>query len=83
MREVAKHLNKVRFYRTNLGFVLWINALQDVANHFNLKTLFLQKHFGGFFLVKRVPGRGPEQRESEKTILYLQIIIILIIIYYY
>ncbi len=39
-----------------------------------------------FFLVKRVPGRGPEQRESEKTVLYLQIITILIsyiIIYYY
>jgi hypothetical protein len=31
-----------------------------------------------FCLVKRVPGRGPEQRESEKTVLYLQIIIILI-----
>ncbi len=31
-----------------------------------------------FFLVKQVPGRGPEQRESEKTVLYLQIIIILI-----
>ncbi len=31
-----------------------------------------------FFLVKRVPGWGPEQRESEKTVLYLQIIIILI-----
>jgi hypothetical protein len=26
----------------------------------------------------RVPGRGPEQRESEKTVLYPQIIIILI-----
>ncbi len=23
------------------------------------------------FLVKRIPGRGPEQRESEKTALYL------------
>jgi hypothetical protein len=31
-----------------------------------------------FFLVERVSGRGPEQRESEKTVLYLQIIIILI-----
>jgi formate-dependent nitrite reductase membrane component NrfD len=31
-----------------------------------------------FFLVKQVPGQGPEQRESEKTVLYLQIIIILI-----
>ncbi len=39
-----------------------------------------------FFLVKRVPGRGPEQRESDKAVLYPQIIIILIsyiIIYYY
>ncbi len=39
-----------------------------------------------FFLVKRVPGRGPEQRESEKTVLYLRIITILvsyIIIYYH
>jgi hypothetical protein len=31
-----------------------------------------------FFWVKRVPGRGQEQRESEKTVLYPQIIIILI-----
>jgi hypothetical protein len=31
-----------------------------------------------FFLVKRVPGWGPEQRESEKTVLYPQIIILLI-----
>jgi hypothetical protein len=30
------------------------------------------------FFVKWVPGRGPEQRESVKTVLYLQIIIILI-----
>ncbi len=30
------------------------------------------------FLVERVSGWGPEQRESEKTVLYLQIIIILI-----
>ncbi len=39
-----------------------------------------------FFFVKRVQGQGPEHRESEKTLLYLQIIIILIsyiIIYYY
>ncbi len=38
------------------------------------------------FLVKRVPGWGPEQRESEKTVLYPQIIILLmnyINIYYY
>jgi hypothetical protein len=30
------------------------------------------------YLVNRVPGQGPEQRESEKTVLYPQIIIILI-----
>ncbi len=30
------------------------------------------------FLVKRVPGWGPEQRETEKTVLYLQNIIIFI-----
>ncbi len=35
------------------------------------------------FLVKQVPGRGPEQRESGKTVLYLPIIIIIILIYYY
>ncbi len=37
-------------------------------------------------IVTQSIGRGPEQRESEKTVLYLQIIIILIgynIIYYY
>ncbi len=31
-----------------------------------------------FFLVKRVPGRGPEQRKFGKTVLYPLIIIILI-----
>ena len=41
-----------------------------------------------FLGVKRVPGRGPEQRESGKTVLYALIIIIIIllisyIIYYY
>jgi hypothetical protein len=39
-----------------------------------------------YFLVKRVKGQGQEQRESEKTVLHLQINIILIsyiIIYYY
>jgi hypothetical protein len=35
-----------------------------------------------FFLAKRVPGQGPEQRESEKTVLYPQIIVILISYYY-
>jgi len=30
-----------------------------------------------FFLVKQVSGRGPELRESEKTVLYLQIIILI------
>ncbi len=33
------------------------------------------------FLVQRVPGRGPEQRESGKTVLYLLISIILFISY--
>ncbi len=32
-------------------------------------------------MVKRVPGRGLEQREPEKTILYPQIIIIILISY--
>jgi hypothetical protein len=46
---------------------------------------YMQFKFYCFF-VKRVSGRGTEQRESEKTVLYPQIIIILIsyiIIYYY
>jgi hypothetical protein len=30
------------------------------------------------FFLMRVPGQGPERRESGKTVLYLQIIIILI-----
>jgi hypothetical protein len=32
-------------------------------------------------LVKRVPGRGQEQRESGETVLYLLIIIIILISY--
>ncbi len=40
-----------------------------------LKAYFISGDI--FFLVKWVPGQGPEQRESEKTVLYLQIIIIL------
>jgi hypothetical protein len=36
------------------------------------------------FLVKQIPGRGPEQTESEKTVLSLQIIILIsYIIFYY
>jgi hypothetical protein len=33
------------------------------------------------FLVKRVPGRGPAQRESGKTVLYWLIVIIILISY--
>ncbi len=33
-----------------------------------------------FFLVKRAPGRGPEHRGSDKTVLYLLIVIIILII---
>ncbi len=33
------------------------------------------------FLGKRVPGRGPEQRESGKTVLYLLMVIIILISY--
>jgi hypothetical protein len=32
-----------------------------------------------FFLVKRVPCQGPEQRESGNTVLYLLIVIIILI----
>jgi hypothetical protein len=35
-------------------------------------------NFESYFLVKRVPGRGLEWRESGKTVLYLLIIILLI-----
>ncbi len=35
-----------------------------------------------FFLVKQVPGRGPEQRESGKNVLYVLIIIIIVLISY-
>ncbi len=53
---------------------------------FKYISFFDLRAFGGWFLIKQVPGQGPEQRESEKTVLYLQIIIKLIsyiIIYYY
>ncbi len=33
-------------------------------------------HWGLFILVRRVPGLGPEQRESTKTVLYLQLVMI-------
>jgi hypothetical protein len=54
-----------------------------IVNHFYLSAvlentnLFIAANVL-VFLVKRVPGRGLEQRESDKTVLYLQIIIILI-----
>jgi hypothetical protein len=32
---------------------------------------------GLVFLVKQVPGRGPEQRESDKTVLYWLIVILI------
>jgi hypothetical protein len=34
-----------------------------------------------FFLVKRIPGQGPEQRESGKTVFYPLIVIIILISY--
>jgi hypothetical protein len=39
---------------------------------------FSQTEEISFFLVKRVPVGGLEQRESGKNVLYLQIVIILI-----
>ncbi len=50
------------------------------------KQVSFKKQLSFSFLVKQVPGQAQEQRESEKTALYLQIIIILIsyiIIYYH
>ncbi len=53
--------------------------LINLATDFYWQPSYLQGESSSlFFLVKRVPGWGPEQRESEKTVLYPQVIIILI-----
>ncbi len=44
----------------------------------NLCSITQEKHSFGCSLVKRVPSRGLEQRESGMTVLYALIIIILI-----
>jgi len=50
----------------------------------HLKTSKRRSELSNFrfniFLVKRVPGQGPEQRESEKIVLYVQIILYLLVI---
>ncbi len=54
-------------------------------NDFLLELCSALKNILGYilcFLVKRVPGRGLEQRESIKTVLYLLIIIIILISYF-
>jgi hypothetical protein len=38
-------------------------------------------HIISVFFIRRVPGQGPEQRQSNKTVLYLLIVIIMLIIY--
>ncbi len=43
--------------------------------------LYLNQETRFIFLVKRVPGRGPEQRESDKTVLYPLIVVIILISY--
>ncbi len=47
------------------------SSFENVKEKVRIKQLSFQ-----YFLVKRVPGQGPEQRESEKIVLYVQIIII-------
>jgi hypothetical protein len=53
--------------------LVWFKLRPD-----SITDLTFQQKCQECFLVKRVSGRGPEQRVSEKTVLYLQVIIILI-----
>ncbi len=75
-------------------------ALKNVNSCCNTKFSFYIEIFGGqnftlfyiiyviyYYLVRWVPGQGPEQRESDKTVLNVLIVIIILIsyfiIYYY
>jgi hypothetical protein len=75
-------ITTVKIFIVQVPVDYWsLTTERDIFNSEREKGIFVN-----FFLVKRVPGQGPKQRESDKTGLYPQIIIILIsliIIYYY
>jgi hypothetical protein len=55
--------------------------MTDFGLNFDFKLdLKLAKYF---FWFKRVPDQGPEERESNLTVLYLHIIKILVILLYF
>ncbi len=64
---------------THISAPKWLTVLINkniwISNNWNI---FWRLHYYCCFLVKRILGRGPGQRESEKTVLYLHIIVILI-----
>ncbi len=48
-------------------------SILETFNIFRINTIII------IFLVKWVPNRGPEQRESSKTVLYMLNIVIILI----
>jgi len=63
-------------WKTTKGLTL---KLFTVVSNFVISVH--KTEFSSYFFVKRVPGQGPEQRESGKTVLYLLIVIIILISY--
>ncbi len=84
----AKALHFVEFYVDIFSITWSIKCFKflKIWKKIKIKTIWVLQIF---FLVKRVPGLGigPEQRESDKTVLHLLIVIIILIsyitIYYY
>ncbi len=57
------------------GFKMMISKEVTHPPHKNdLKNVFFTKIV--ILFVRQVPGQGPEQRESVKTVLYLQLVLI-------
>ncbi len=70
---------KTRNKNLKLEFEIWERATNvhqwnirlPITNEASAISNGIFKTGNLIFLVKRVPGRGPEQRESEKTVLFL------------
>jgi hypothetical protein len=56
----------------------WNSFFSPLYSPFFLLLLLLLLSSSLFFLVKRVPGRGPEQRESKQTVLCPRDVVIVV-----
>ncbi len=74
---MSSSLTRIVYHCQSPFNTTWPNYIVDTKDICHSKA----DMWYNFFWVKRVPGQGPEQRESVKTVIYLLIVIIILIRY--